>query len=99
MLLPGPGASWRAGHQRRADRGRRGWPSSAPRRGLRPGGRGRRHPSGRAVTNIPDATSLATAELTLSLMLCLNRRVAELDRRMRAEGPTPLWHGATWATA
>ena len=47
--------------------------------------------AGVPVTNIPDATSLATAELTLSLMLCLNRRVAELDRRMRAEGPDTLF--------
>ena len=36
------------------------------------------------VTNIPDSTCHATAELALSLLLSLSRRVTELDRALRA---------------
>ncbi len=37
------------------------------------------------VTNIPDDTMQATAELALSAMLSLSRRVTELDRALRAD--------------
>lgn len=39
------------------------------------------------VTNIPEETAFPTAEHALALMLSLSRRVAELDRKMRLEGP------------
>lgn len=39
------------------------------------------------VTNIPDSTADATAELALSLILAVSRRICELDRRLRAYPP------------
>lgn len=39
------------------------------------------------ITNIPDSTAFPTAEQALALLLSLSRRVAELDRKMRADGP------------
>lgn len=41
------------------------------------------------VTNIPDTTAQATAEMAMALLLCLVRRVAELDRRIRRLSPAP----------
>ena len=39
------------------------------------------------VTNIPDSTTESTAELAFALLVCVYRRVAELDALMRAEPP------------
>ena len=41
------------------------------------------------VTNIPDTTAQATAEQAMALMLCLLRRTAELDRRLRRKEGAP----------
>ena len=49
---------------------------------------------GVVVTNTPDVLSAATAELTLSVMLALARRVAEGDRLLRHKTPwawSPTW--------
>ncbi len=49
---------------------------------------------GVVVTNTPDVLSQATAELTLSIILSLVRRVAEGDRLLRAATPwiwSPTW--------
>ena len=53
---------------------------------------------GVVVANTPDVLSTATAELALSLMLALLRRVAEGDRMLRAATPwawSPTWMIAT----
>src|SRR5690242_5840011 len=42
---------------------------------------------GVVVTNTPDVLTLATAELTLTLLLSLVRRVSEGDRLLRRERP------------
>lgn len=39
--------------------------------------------AGVLVTNIPDSTAESTAELAFTLMLCMYRRAAELDRMLR----------------
>lgn len=39
--------------------------------------------AGVLVTNIPDSTAYSTAELAFSLMLCVRRRIAELDCMVR----------------
>ena len=43
------------------------------------------------VTNIPDVTADATAELTLGLMLAVSRRIAELNLRLRREASETLF--------
>ena len=51
------------------------------------------------VTNIPDDTMQATAELALALLMSLSRRVTELDRALRAgeQGPVSYTHlNAAW---
>lgn len=43
------------------------------------------------VTNIPDATAEATAELTMALLLSVMRRVGEMNLRLRQEPPESLF--------
>lgn len=43
------------------------------------------------VTNIPDATAGATAELAMALILAVRRRVSELDRELRSGQPERLF--------
>ncbi len=46
---------------------------------------------GVTVTNIPDAVTASTAELALTLMLSVSRRVGEMNLRLRREQPESLF--------
>jgi len=39
------------------------------------------------VTNIPTATAIPTAEMALALLLCLERNMLDINRRLRSEPP------------
>ena len=43
------------------------------------------------VTNIPDTVTQDTAELAIGLMLCVSRRIGEMNLRMRKEAPEGLF--------
>ena len=43
--------------------------------------------NGVIVTNIPDSTTESTAELSFALLICVYRRIAELDAGLRARAP------------
>ncbi len=47
--------------------------------------------AGVLVTNIPDSTAYSTAELAFSLMLCVRRRIAELDSMVRTMAGTDVF--------
>lgn len=51
------------------------------------------------VTNMPDSVTEATAELAFSMILCLARRLCEMDRQMRGEAAAAFGIGKRMGTS